>query len=786
MEDRRLLLVLIETFQKGALTMGSVNLFAAFAVMVFLVHNDQTVSATCSMDSDCLNGGTCDTMASTCMCTPDFTGTNCENENCDLLEIPFSNHTMNDTLEHAASIVVACDMGYSTGMGILTELMCDNGTLSAPPPVCYENCDIDAIPFSNLTMTDTLEHDASIVIACNIGYSTGTGILTELMCSHGTLSPSPPVCYENCDLLEIPFSNHTMNDTLEHDASIVVACDMGYSTGMGILTELMCDNGTLSAPPPVCYENCDIDGIPFSNQTINDTILEHDASIVVACDTGYSTGTDTLTTELMCDNGTLSASLPICYEKCDLEAVPNSNQTINVTVDHDATVIVECDSGYTSESGITTELTCDNGNFSPSPPTCSENCDLDAVPNSNQTTNVTVEHDATVVVACDSGYTSESDITTTELTCDNGNFSPSPPTCSATCTVDSDCLNGGTCNAMDSTCNCTSDFTGLNCETENCVLEAVPNTNQTTNVIVEHDATVTVACDSGYTSESGITTELTCDNGTFSSSPPTCSAEEQQNATATTMEEETTATTSDAVQQNTTTTDTVQQNTTSTTPMQENTTATSTPQDTASTTPMQENATPTSTPQNTTSTTPMQDNTTPTSTQQNTTSLTPMQDNTTPTSTPQNTTSTAPMQDNTTVTSTPQNTASTTPMQDNTAATSTPQNTTSTTPIQENTTATSTPQSTTDQQNTTTQNTTTTADTTTGSPTTDVSQETTSEGGTTSEAATTGDTVPETTSVMTTTTPAATTVTTTTTPATTTELSTTGTLVRNCHEGVAY
>ncbi|XP_063960551.1 uncharacterized protein LOC129267997 isoform X2 [Lytechinus pictus] len=962
--------------------MGSVNLFAAFAVMVFLVHNAQTVSATCSMDSDCLNGGTCDAMLSTCNCTSDFTGLNCENENCDIdaipfsnqttadsldhdtsiviacnigystgidvltelmcdngtlsapppvcyencdiLEIPFSNHTTNDTLEHDASIAVACNMGYSTGigtvteltcdngtlteaptcyencdildipfsnhtindmldhdasitvacnmgystgmgiltelmcndgilsspppvcyencdvdgilfsnhtmndeldhdasivvacdtgfstgMGMLTELMCDNGTLSASLPICYENCDIDGIPLSNHTMNDELDHDASIVIACDTGFSTGMGILTELMCDNGTLSASLPICYENCDIDGIPFSNHTMNDELDHDASITVLCDTGFSTGMGTLTELMCDNGTLSASLPICYENCDIDGIPFSNQTIDDTILEHDASIVVACDTGYSTGTDTLTTELMCDNGTLSASLPICYENCDLDAVPNSNQTTNVTVEHDATVVVACDSGYTSESDITTtELTCDNGNFSPSPPTCSaictvdsdclnggtcnamdstcnctsdftglncetENCVLEAVPNTNQTTNVIVEHDATVTVACDSGYTSESGITT-ELTCDNGTFSSSPPTCSAICTVDSDCLNGGTCDML-STCNCTSDFTGLNCENENCDIEAVPNSNQTMNVTVEHDATVVVACDSGYTSESGITTELTCDNGTFSSSPPTCSAEEQQNATATTMEEETTATTSDAVQQNTTTTDTVQQNTTSTTPMQENTTATSTPQDTASTTPMQENATPTSTPQNTTSTTPMQDNTTPTSTQQNTTSLTPMQDNTTPTSTPQNTTSTAPMQDNTTVTSTPQNTASTTPMQDNTAATSTPQNTTSTTPIQENTTATSTPQSTTDQQNTTTQNTTTTADTTTGSPTTDVSQETTSEGGTTSEAATTGDTVPETTSVMTTTTPAATTVTTTTTPATTTELSTTAT-----------
>ncbi|XP_041471877.1 multiple epidermal growth factor-like domains protein 10 [Lytechinus variegatus] len=312
-ENKNRRLHLVEKFQKGALSMGSVNLFAALAVIVFLVHHAQTVSATCSMDSDCLNGGTCNASTSTCNCTSDFTGTNCENENCDILEIPFSNHTMNETLEHGASIVVACGTGYSTGKGTLTELMCDNGTLSESL-VCYANCDILEIPFSNQTMNDTLEHNASIAIACNMGNSTGTGIVTELMCNDGTISPTPPVCYENCDIDGIPLSNHTMNGELEHDASIVIACETGFSTGMGKLTELMCDNGTLSAPLPICYENCDIHGVAFSNLTVNDTILEHDASIVIACNTGYSTGMDTLTTELICNNGTLSASIPVCYE----------------------------------------------------------------------------------------------------------------------------------------------------------------------------------------------------------------------------------------------------------------------------------------------------------------------------------------------------------------------------------------------------------------------------------------------------------------------------------------
>ncbi|XP_041474772.1 uncharacterized protein LOC121423489 [Lytechinus variegatus] len=115
-----------------------------------------------------------------------------------------------------------------------------------------ENCVIDAIPFSNQTRVDLVDHGASIVVACNTGYSTGMGNLTEFMCDDGTLT-DPPVCFENCVIDAIPFSNQTRVDLVDHGASIVVACHPGYSTGMGNLTELMCDNGTLTEPP-VCYE----------------------------------------------------------------------------------------------------------------------------------------------------------------------------------------------------------------------------------------------------------------------------------------------------------------------------------------------------------------------------------------------------------------------------------------------------------------------------------------------------------------------------------------------------
>ncbi|XP_041472760.1 cell wall protein DAN4-like [Lytechinus variegatus] len=157
-------------------------------------------------------------------------------------------------------------------------------------------------------MTDLLDHDASIIIACNIGYSTGMGIVTELMCDNGTLSAPVPICYENCDVDAIPFSNQTTSDSLDHDARLVVACNIGYSTGMGTLTELMCDNGTLSAPVPICYVETTPTDPTTEETTSPDTTTEETTPVTTTVET---TPTDPTTEETTSPDTTTEKTTPV-------------------------------------------------------------------------------------------------------------------------------------------------------------------------------------------------------------------------------------------------------------------------------------------------------------------------------------------------------------------------------------------------------------------------------------------------------------------------------------------
>ncbi|XP_063971397.1 fibrillin-2-like isoform X3 [Lytechinus pictus] len=129
-------------------------------------------------------------------------------------------------------------------------------------------------------MSDMLDHDASITVACNMGYSTGMGILTELMCSNGTLSTSPPVCYGICELGVIRFSNQSTNLIVSHDESVIVTCDQGYSIEFQSFIELTCSNGILSPPPPsTCIENVYLD---FGSD-IDDEVIFQSNSLAWGC-----------------------------------------------------------------------------------------------------------------------------------------------------------------------------------------------------------------------------------------------------------------------------------------------------------------------------------------------------------------------------------------------------------------------------------------------------------------------------------------------------------------------
>ena len=61
---------------------------------------------------------------------------------------------------------------------------------------------------------------------------------------------------EDCTPPVVPNSNYnTQKPDVNHNTTINITCDPGYSTGSLGSYQMFCDNGALDVPPPACFGN---------------------------------------------------------------------------------------------------------------------------------------------------------------------------------------------------------------------------------------------------------------------------------------------------------------------------------------------------------------------------------------------------------------------------------------------------------------------------------------------------------------------------------------------------
>ncbi|XP_071478273.1 complement receptor type 2-like [Diadema antillarum] len=164
-------------------------------------------------------------------------------------------------VDHATTITVECDPGYSTGTGTDTDMTCNNGNFDVADPVCYE-CRFEDLPAQEGTY-----FDPSPTQDC---YDSGTRILYQ--CTGGTLYGPP---YNDCNggTWAIPFAptceaDYCPRPTLDNKGTIspdkveynpfetvTFGCD-NTSSLVGVITS-RCESGGTWNPSivPSCAEN---------------------------------------------------------------------------------------------------------------------------------------------------------------------------------------------------------------------------------------------------------------------------------------------------------------------------------------------------------------------------------------------------------------------------------------------------------------------------------------------------------------------------------------------------
>ncbi|XP_054765099.2 complement factor H-like [Lytechinus pictus] len=216
---------------------------------------------------------------------------------------------------HGRVVTFNCSVGF-TLVGD-SNSMCYDGNWTNAVPECKADCLVPYIKNSNLNDTTNstyVPHDSSTTLTCNDGFtfeigSDFDGILT---CDDGVIDSSGIECLEYCASPTVPNSNWAnRTDVYPNGRSVVVICDDGFSSGSGLLqVEILVCEGSSWNDSVYCYENCpNISPPDGGNMYPGSASFYHSNSVYFNCSENYLfVGQSNLT----CDNGTWSDSVPDC------------------------------------------------------------------------------------------------------------------------------------------------------------------------------------------------------------------------------------------------------------------------------------------------------------------------------------------------------------------------------------------------------------------------------------------------------------------------------------------
>eukprot|EP00057_Strongylocentrotus_purpuratus_P030161 XP_780867.2 PREDICTED: sushi, von Willebrand factor type A, EGF and pentraxin domain-containing protein 1 [Strongylocentrotus purpuratus] len=371
-----------------------------------------------------------------------------------------------------------------------SEITCNDGAFDNDPPICLAECKPPVIPNSNATSSSPLlESGSTITVTCDDGYSNGQSRSTTSTCDNGELEPALPLCYEDCTPPVVDYSDYaTQGNDVYHTTAITITCNPGYSTGTSRNTTLTCTDGNFDATAPICYADCITPVVSYSNYQSQQPDVFHATEFTILCWSNYSTGPDSRETLITCNDGTLSEDDTVCYENCMVPVVEDSDYSDQKEdVFHLVTFNVSCDNGYSNGDDVYTTLTCDSGNLNDADPTCYANCpDFGIIEDGSYSGDTPpFYHEETVTFSCNTNHTLVGDET---LTCNDGNWTASIPSCEA-----------------------------------DCLPPVIPSSDyNTSNPQVTHGTDLMISCNTGYSTGQNETQYLTCVDGTLSPVPLDC------------------------------------------------------------------------------------------------------------------------------------------------------------------------------------------------------------------------------------------------------------------------
>ncbi|XP_063956336.1 sushi, von Willebrand factor type A, EGF and pentraxin domain-containing protein 1-like [Lytechinus pictus] len=459
-----------------------------------------------------------------------------------------------DVLQEGSQLTITCSEGYSL-IGI-ANVTCHSEEWNPAVGECLANCPSPDVANSDFaTNQGEINHGDYIILTCDEGFTSGTGenVSEPLTCGNGTWDTNV-YCYANCPSISSPDDGYanSLVEPFYHGRIVTFNCSTGF-TLVGD-SNSTCNDGNWTNAVPECKADCLVPYIGNSNlnDTTNSTYVPHGSSTMVTCYDGFTFGfRSDFDGNLACDDGVIDSSGIACLENCASPTVRNSNWANQTDVfPYGASLVVECDDGFSSGSGSLQNetLVCEGGSWNDSV-NCYENCPTISAPDGGNMypDSASFYHSNSVYFNCSETYLF---VGQPNLTCDSGTWSDPVPDCKASC-VGPDVENSDFTDSTDLTqhgsfveVQCNDGFTsGAGDEAEEVVYcddgsfnrtvycyENCPNITGIENGIVElsgpphfYGDSVNFTCLTNYTLDGNQT--VTCLDGEWSSSFPECKAD---------------------------------------------------------------------------------------------------------------------------------------------------------------------------------------------------------------------------------------------------------------------
>ncbi|XP_067016833.1 sushi, von Willebrand factor type A, EGF and pentraxin domain-containing protein 1-like isoform X2 [Acropora muricata] len=381
-------------------------------------------------------------------------------------------------VKHGVQIVYRCNEHY-TLIGSATQ-RCNNGRWTNSRPSCNAPCRDPGVPREGSRTGDDFRHGREVIFTCRGDYLM-EGV-REISCSNGAWSNRVPTCKAPCVKLSRP-ANGYMSGDFKHRNQVRFVCYYGYQR-IGAASST-CNDGTWSNSAPICKGRC---GRPRVSSRAplklhGNSFLDGD-ELQFSCIANYDLfGSQ----RIRCVGRRWNAGIPECKARCIFEGDPDNGLAVrdaffNRVVTHGVQITYRCNENYTLIGSATQR--CNNGRWTNSRPSCEAPCQWPGRIDNGRNVGHSYKHGDTVQYVCNKGYILDGK---QNLTCADGVWSSHRPACRASCRRPEPQRNGG--------------MRGAN---------------------FHHNEKVVFYCDENYqlVGES----EITCKDGSWSDSYPTCVA----------------------------------------------------------------------------------------------------------------------------------------------------------------------------------------------------------------------------------------------------------------------